>query len=344
MTGSKGEPKEVALKNEFNIPHDVLIKGIAKYGESVQDELLWMAGYIREQKHNSRAVMCQLLDSDWTTISRIYKGKYSASIENFLSKIQAVRRAAVSAKTEFIETVVTKRIFDVMDISKDLGKMVMVTGGSGRSKTHAAKEWCMLNNHGKSIYIDVPAFGGPRGFYRELAKKLGIKAWVGMKVVIEKIEECIDRRHTIVVDEAVRLLPKGKTSIPTVLEFLRRLHDTTGCGIVFISTNIFADEMEYGHHKAYMEQLLGRMEEVVRIPKEILKSEVASICKAFNADADKELMALAYNTAMKQGKIRLLFTLIRQAESFAKTRNESLNAGHLRVAVASRDNRHSWPK
>lgn len=331
-------------KNEFNIPMAEIRRGIQVYGESEQDDLLWFVGYIREQKHNSKPIAMQLLSSDWTTISRIYKGTYSAGISNFIDKIQAVRRAAVSATTEFIPTVVTKRIFDVMDIAKDYGKMVLISGGSGRSKTHSVKEWRMINSNGSSIYIDIPAVGGARAFFKEFGKKLGIKGYHGTQAILEKIEESVDRRTTLIFDEVVRLLPKNKNAVSPVLEFIRRLHDITGCGIVFVATHIFENEMKFGDHKAYMEQLLGRFEEVVEIPNTILKAEVKNICDAFNPDSDKELYRVALDTATQQGKIRVLFTLMRQAEAFAAGKKEQLNASHLKVAVGARNNRHVWPK
>lgn len=331
--------------DHFSITNEDIAIGCSKYTAVQKEALSWFAQYIRDVKHNSKKIAVELL-ADWSTITRVYHGKYPSSIDSIIEKIEAIRLTAASAKTDFISTVVTKRIWAVMDIARTYRKMVLISGASGRSKTHTAKEWCITNNPSRCIYLDCP-IGSFREFLKELAAKLGIRIThnINSTDIKERIMKNLSADMTIVIDEASRLLPKtASTTIPVALEFMRRIHDVVGCGVVLIATKIFEKEITFGNHRAYMEQVIGRFEECLDIPDKILNSEIKSICDAFSSKADKELYATAKAVAGQLGKIRLLFTLMRQADHFAKDNNIELTAVHLTAAMDARNNLHAWPK
>lgn len=338
------EEENTKKESLFNISQEMVLKGIKKYTGPEQDLLLWFVDYIRNHKHGSKDAACELLQKDWTTVSRIYKGRYGASITAVIKQIEFIKRSVPNNNTDFIATPVTRRIEAVINIAKEYRKMVLITGDTGRSKTHTVKEWITKENSGKCIYIDTPATGSARAFLEEFGRKIGIKNdKISRNRLISRIESSIDHRNIIIVDEASRLLPKTTTTtVPIAIEFLRRLHDTKGCAVVFIATTIFEKEMEFGSHKAYMEQILGRLEEVLDIPSQILKSEVVDICKAFTANPSEEMYKTAYRIASNRGKIRLLFTLLKQAAAWAEHENEELNDKHLVTAERNRHQLLSW--
>jgi len=346
---SSNEPEITASGDAFSIPQNVILQGIAKYTQEQQDTLLWLSGYVRERMGNSKREACQALDCDWTTILRVLTGKYSAGIGNFIASVKHLRAKAEQGRdsTLFVETLVTRKIFAVLDLAKTANTLVHICGPSGRSKTHACREWVRRNNHGRAIYVDCPVLGGVRALMEEIAHRAGVSIRRRGNDFLDRVEKSFDHRHTIVIDEAVRLIPRGdRGSLRQLqqLEWLRRLHDTRGVGLAFVSTDIFRQEMETGTISSYLEQLLGRIEDPLYLPAKVSLAEAGDICRAFNEDADPALIRLAAKIANGRGRVRVLFTLIRQAAALAKAKKTPLAVDHLQTAVALRENLHRWPE
>lgn len=339
--------QQLGQGDSFNIPQHTILQGIARYAAEDQEDLLWLAGYIRDRLGNSRREAQAALNADWSTIIRILAGKYSASIANFMDSVRHLKRKAEAAmdRTEFVETIVTRKIFAACDLAKNMNAVVHICGGTGRSKTHAVREWQRRNNHGRAIYVDVPVLGGVYALMHEIATRTNVSVKRRGNDLIHSLLNSFDHRHTIILDEATRLMNQGRFARDVkALEFVRRLHDVRGVGLVFVSTDVFRREMESGALSDYLEQFVGRIEEPLRIPEKVSMQEAGEICRHFNPEADIELIRLAAKVANDRGRVRNLFRLLRQALLLARAKREALSVAHLKAAVALRENAHRWPE
>jgi hypothetical protein len=102
--------------------------------------------------------------------------------------------------------------------------------------------------------------------------------------------------------------------------------------------------MESGAISDFLEQLLGRIEDPLYIPEKVSLQEAGDICRAFNADAEPDLIRLAQKIANSRGRVRVLFALLRDAAKLAAHKKQPLGADHLKAAQALRDNLHRWPE
>ena len=330
--------------DHINIPRTELLAGIAGYSSEQQDLLLWLHGYCIEALHGSRTALVEWLAVDWTTVTRVWRGKYDADIAQFCARVAHLRsRDALRGATQFVETVVTERIWRTLDIARAQNCMVMVVGPSGRSKPHAAREWHRRNNHGGSCYIECPVSGGLRSLMEAIARSAGGGLNHPNDKLMDILERSFDYRHTLVFDEVARLLPAKSKSI-TPIEFIRRLHDTCGCGVALLATEVFPAEMRGGRLRDWFEQLDGRIAVTLRIPPAVTRQEAAEICAAFAPDPAPELVQEARRIATQQGRVRVLFTVLRQAALLAQAKQEPLGVAHLAAAADFRESLNRWPK
>jgi DNA transposition AAA+ family ATPase len=321
-----------------------VLAGCAAYEKAAQDDLLWLHGYCLEALHGSRSALVEWLQVDWTTIWRIWQGKYGADIGSFLERLRHRRRQAeLAGNTGFIETAVTRRIFATCDIARAQNAIVMITGRSGRSKTHGAREWQRRNNHGRALYIECPVSGGFRALLEAIARASGVGVGRNNNDLMAHLERSFDYRHTLIFDEVARLLPSKSANI-AALEFIRRLHDACGCGIVLIATEVFPREMKAGRLAEWFEQLYGRIEVVLRVPDQATRAEVADLCTAFcqGQDPAADLLTEARKIAGGPGRVRLLCTLLKHAALLAGKKGEPLGAQHLAAARDFRDDLNRW--
>ncbi len=337
-------------RDTINIPDNVLHAGIADYSEEEQDDIQWMFTFARTELHGSRDRMCETFDLDWTTIVRVAQGKYGAKLDNIIDRIRDVRRRfQESGATTFVQTVVTRKVFEVLDyaLAGDLegGRIVLISGDSRRGKTAATREWCRQNNHGRSVYVDCPVSGGLRALMTEIADRVGVNAGRKTCDMQDRILKSFHPRRILLVDEVLRLLPTRRGDRrPTELEFIRRLHDVTRCAVALIATPVFEQEMQAGWLRNYMEQLLGRIADPISIPPRVFRSEAREICASFTRNPSDSMVTLAHRIANEPGKFGVLFELLRQAAGAAKRRGEPLGEAHLGAAYKRRKERNSWPE
>lgn len=331
-----------ARGDHMNIARTEVLAGIAGYPQEQQDLLMWLHGYALDVLRGSRSALVDWLQVDWTTVTRIWRGTYGADIAQFCRRVEHLRRRGeLSGSTQFVETEVTRRIFATCDIAHAQNAMTMIVGPSGRSKTHACREWQRRNNHGASIYIECPVAGGLRALLDAIARASGTGLNHPNRELMQILERSFDYRHTLIFDEVARLLPARSTSI-TPMEFIRRLHDLCRCGVVLIATDVFPAEMRGGRLREWFEQLDGRISVCLRVPDRVTRSEAGDICAAFTPDPQPDLIAEARRIGNEHGRVRMLFTLLRQAAMLAHAKGEPLGVGHLRTAAEFRESLNRW--
>jgi len=330
-----------------NIPENVIVAGISSYAEKDQDNLLWLSGWITDSG-KTRSEICDLLTCDWTTVTRVMTGKYEASIANFMKKVRDLRRrVSESAATGFVETIVTRRICDHLDyaLAGDIrgGKMVIISGPTGRSKTGAVRHWCHGNNHGRSCYIDSPESGGYHTFLYEVCRRFRINTGRKTADMRDRVFKAFNRRRILVLDEANRLMPGSHQNIPRIFEFVRRLRDLRRCAVAVIINPAAYNNMTSGAMAGYFEQFLGRSDPLI-IPDKVFRAEAEAICSAFVSRPARPLVDLALAIANEPGRLRVLFDLLAKAKLLSDHKDAKLSVEHLQTAHQRRQNINIWPE
>jgi hypothetical protein len=330
---------------DLGVGLDRVRAGIAGYEQAHQDLLLWLHGYAA-QVLRTRQRLVQELGYDWSVIIKLWDGKYPGDVPAVLASITRMKARADRVKgTEFIATQVTRRIWAACDRARDYGDIVHISGGTGRGKTLTLREWQSCNNHGRAIYLDLPVPCRQRTVVDLLAAALGNrgKTWRKGHEAQAAVEAGLSKENVLILDEAGRLLPGGRGKDFSAAEYLRRLHDVIGCGLVLSSTNLFRGEMQRGAYHAYLEQLLGRIEEPVNIPPAVSLCEGREICQSFEPRAAGELIKAVVAFANSgQGGLRTAIRLLRQARALADLNQTHLTMEHWKAAVDLRLGEQAW--
>lgn len=337
-----------AAEVEVPVMSDAQIEaGIAGYTEQDRADLRWMVAYTRDELDGSRERLCEKLDCDWTTVSRILRGAYNAPIDSFLRKVRNLRANADSAvNSDFVPTIVTEKIGQWMDYAlagdKDGGLAIVIRGETRRGKTTAVKQWIHANR-GKGVYVDTPATGGQLELLREMAAACGLGGNKNVTKLAPALVDCFHRNKLLAIDEIARVIPTERTSRPKAIEFVRRLHDVKRIPLVFIVTPQTWLEVEHGELRKYFEQLVGRVR-VFDLPVAVRNDELRAICAdACGGAPEAKMIAEARKSADEVGKLEFLFEDLANAGRLAAKRREKLNGEHLRIARLHRTARGQWP-
>lgn len=338
-TAVAGEPgdRHVRRGDGINITRAEVMAGLAAYSERDQADLLWLHGYVTDELGGSRTRICEALNVTWSTLWKTWMGKYEAAIENTMKAVRIFRRKCESSKRRrFIETIVTRKIWAVCDVALQRAAMVMISGPTGRSKTWGIDEWRHRNNHGRAVYAYCRKNGGFRALLEAVGTALGISERRNTAELKAAIEHSLDSRNVLVLDEFAHLYPIGRRASIDAIEWVRELHDVTGCGVVLCATEGFEAFLKSGPYAQWFDQLMGRIELHLRIPRQFSRQEVAELLAAYVDEPDPDLVAAARKIANSSTRgCRDLFRNLDRAAQVAASLGKPLTPELLNQTVAA---------
>jgi len=302
-----------------------------------QDALVWFHQFILDQGYTYTEA-CEALGYERTTIFRVLKGTYEGNWENVVERITSFQRIAEeraqTKRGEFVETTLSRMVWAGLDYALANNCGASIEAESRMGKTVAAVAWRNAHNHGRSIYVIAPAYGGTKALLRDMASAVGVNKSQSAAQIHAGILRAFNRNRILIIDEAHRLLPGDRRSNPVNLEIIRDIHDRTGCAFALLATSRFASELR---RLDYMfEQLLGRIEMPVRLPRRVQKQDVLPIMQQFVPSPSQEAMAAAVQVANEPGRLGTLVSALRVGSRIAARGKVRMVSEHFLKALAVR--------
>ena len=276
---------------------------------------------------------------DRTTIYRVLNGIYEGSDDNVCGAIEDYRKLwnerRQIKKSTFVRNPVSDLIWGALDYALVANGITKITGESGQGKTVSAFGWMdiELNNHGKSVYVEAPVFGGNKGALRKICQATGHNQNQSIPQMIDAISRAFNPNRILIIDEAARLLPSDNRTHPKILDYLREIHDNTGCALALITTARFDDTLRDNHYM--FEQVLGRIDMPVKLPK-ILDDHVwLPLVEQYIEHPSRRLKELCHEIANRPlgGRMRRLDKLLKFSSRIAATDGFPMEESHVFRAV-----------
>ncbi len=318
--------------------------------EAVTSRLMWLHQYVLDEKIGwAEAAEALGYDDKAEGQSAIYnalKGIYDGDWEEFCERVDGWRKIVQARAgiilTEFAGNPISQLIWAGLDYAVANKSITLIEGESGHGKSIAVNAWRVApeNNHGKSVCSECASVGGIKVFLGELCGLTGGNRNASIGAMRDHLFRSFNPHRILILDEAIRLLPKKATSMPDKLDFVRELHDRTGCAIALIATRRFSHEMDRG---VYMfEQVLGRIGMPIRLPSVLEEAHFRPILVQYFPRASKQLLATCEQIAndrlpRQKGRLRLLSQVLRLASRIASKKKTRLAETHFFEALAARE-------
>lgn len=244
-------------------------------------------------------------------------GKYATiepKIEAFLDR-EAAKAQRDDLEIGFVSTRTARRIAEMMRDAHEAGDFAVIYGQAGLGKTEAVKAYCR-NNPGAVLIETNPSYTA-QVLMRKLAEACKVGSTGTLNDMFDAVCDRLDGSgRLIVVDEAENLPLRA-------LEILRRLHDMTGCGLVFSGMPKLIANMRgrYGEQAQLYSRTCGSVNLGDTVPEE----ELAEIAKNALPNADEDTIAALVKES--GGNVRRLTKLMRGAVRVAKKNGLPLSAG-----------------
>jgi len=291
--------------------------------DAQQELLVWFHQYCLDEEYTLDKAG-EALGYDRSVASRVLNGIYGppegkGSWDNIITAIRSFKKLAENRqeiqRSEFVHTTASRLIWGGLDYALANNSIVTIVGESGQGKSMAGRAWRDANNHGRSVLVTAPVVGRSE-LLKRIVKAVGANTRTSSDLLITAAYRAFNPHRILIVDEAHRLLPSNSDRQPVGLEFLRDIHDTTGCALALISTQRFSDTLRRSDTYQY-EQVLGRIGLPVRLPRKNELKDVTPIVRQYVARPSQKLLATCLQLSNDAGRLRILVERLKVASRIA---------------------------
>lgn len=322
------------MARRFKIPGDVVNRATADLPDDQRSSIRWLHAHAADNDLNL-AEVGKLIRYDESTMHRVFNGKYEGNMANICREITAFKELyeerAKGRKLDFTETRLTRRIWKLCAAALEYQRICYIFGETQTGKTTALIHYRNSHNHGETIYVRMPTGGHMVHFLEAMAVALRMSPQQREKELRRRIIEAIDDRMLLIVDEAHQCLSgtgeSGRALRP--LEFIREIHDLTGCGVVICGTNVFRDEMDRGKHAGILKQCKRRRLIALQLSPTPTNEDLATFAAAYGLKpAEGEYLKLQ-TEVIREEALGMWLTLLRMGAKLAVKQNKTMTWDHV---------------
>jgi hypothetical protein len=190
------------------------------------------------------------------------------------------------------------KVFEVLDYTFYSRGLTLMEGNARTGKSFSAKAWC-ARNPGRARFVEVPPYNDDAGFFRALARGLGLGNFLNYKPsqIRERVESVLLTGDLILVlDEAQRLWPLHdlKRGHPNRIVWVMTMANA-GVPISCVSTPQFFNAQKAMEKSGWNSaQLTGRIAHYESLPVELSDDDLMAVARVVMPHAtDTVLKALS---------------------------------------------------
>jgi hypothetical protein len=265
---------------------------------------------------------------------------FSELIRSLREHFQATARE-LQAKT--VVTEIGDKLGDALDYAVETRCMVLVDGLARTGKTFAAQAWC-AQRPGSARYVQVPSTNDDIGFFRAIAKAIGVSINTNSKAqeLRQRIEDALQPGNlAIVFDEAHWAFPISgyRDALPTRLLWILTALVNYRVPVGLIATPQFIRSQKAVEHKSHWEsaQLIGRIGHYEKLPDTLDRSDLSAVAKSLLPEGDARSVAALVDFAEASAKyLAGIESAVRRARYVAsRDGRQKVTSADIRHAIKS---------
>jgi len=315
------------------IPGDVVFKATADLPDWQRSAIRGFHAYAVEHDLSNRE-LAKLIKFGDAAIGTVFRGKYGAKVDGIAKAmkdfIDLEGKRKESRKLPFIVTKLATKMWDVCDLAREFQRMGFLFADSQIGKSAALEEYQVRNNHGSTIYTEMPAGGGKVDYMIHLAEILKIGTGNRLREMRHRIIESFDDRMLLIVDEAHRAIPGqpgvSKSALGTI-EFIREIFNRKKCGVVFCATNVFRHAMEDGAVALVLKQTKRRRLCAMQLPNSPSRDDLNTFAAAYDLEPSSGIAREIETKMIDSEALGMWLLILRMAQKLAVAEEQNLSWG-----------------
>jgi hypothetical protein len=191
-----------------------------------------------------------------------------------------------------VTTVIGRRVSDALDYTAEQRIMSLINGAARIGKSFEARKWCDAHA-GTARYIQVPSSNDEVGFYRAIARALGVSINLNSKAhhLRDRIEDVLQSGQLMpVFDEAHFLWPTSnyRGALPRRVNWINNALVNHGVPVALITTPQFflahSATVDKSHWNS--DQFDGRLLHYEALPDSLSREDLSAVAKSLLPEGD----------------------------------------------------------
>ena len=288
--------------------------------------ILW-----KDQGDKTVGSIARMLGRSTAAVSQYVNKKFQGDLAGLEKDVANLLRREedfqfVQGPTEFCDTMMSMKMWETYQYCDEKGKMGANVAPSGSCKTFTAREYKGKNRATIFITADVST-RRPGAVLNLLSNHVG--GAFPNRSISDMLHRLISKlkgsRRLIIVDDAHFLTWEA-------FEVLRKLHDCTGVGVVFVGQPRLYEQMRGGERKSYLyDQIFSRIA-VKRDKFTVTKGDTQKIVDSVCPGLDKACIDFLFKKARGKGRFRVMMNVLDVAVEIGKQYEKPVNIHVLREA------------
>jgi histone H3/H4 len=266
-------------------------------------------------------------------------GRFKHFLWSPLLQYQAQHIAQQRAAT--VVTELGKIVNATLDYALNSHCMVLIDGLARMGKTFAAKAWCQ-QHPGRARYVQVPSTNDDIGFFRAIAKGIGVSININSKAqeLRQRIEDALQPGDLAVVfDEAHYLWPNShyRLARPNRINWIMTALVNHGVPVALVTTPQFIRTQKEVERKSSWtsEQFIGRIGHYERLPDRLSQNDLAKVARALLPEGDRKSIEtlIAYAEASAKYLAGIDYAVRRARYLAAKENRNAVSFTDIKLAI-----------
>ncbi len=280
-----------------------------------------------KEKGISQVEVGRAISRSGSSLSAWLTGTYPGNIEdlefrvrNYLTRA-AARESSLPRLTPFVSTSISRKIFEVAELSHLECELGVVTGEAGIGKTESLLEYAARNP--EVILIQADLSFSAKVLFKKLLEALDITKNGTIQEMLDLVVAKLKGSgRLIMVDEAEHLPYRA-------LELLRRVLDKAGVGILLVGMRRLYYNLR--DDKNHFSQLYSRVGVYVQLPSKITKDDTRVLVQSMLQDERADWTPFE---EVSGGNARKLSKLVRRSQRIAQINNSPLDAEVVKASAS----------
>jgi hypothetical protein len=250
---------------------------------------------------------------------------------NLFQILQEYRRRSIEAvRTTRVVTELGQQVFDALDYALEGRCLVLIEGLARKGKTFATKAWCDLHP-GQARYIQVPSTNDDIGFYRAIARSLGVSNNLSFKAqqLRNRVEDVLQRGDLMVIfDEAHYLWPQCnyREALPARINWIMTALVNYGVSVALVTTPQFTRAQKVVEKRTHWasEQFIGRIAHYQKLPDGLNEHDLKAVARSLLPEGDRKSIETLVAYAQASAKyLAGIEAVVRRARFLATKENRT---------------------
>ena len=254
---------------------------------------------------------------------------YFPGLPDSLRELQA--EAIAAQRRGLVVTELGRQVWEAMDFALEGRCMVVIDGKARTGKTFAAKSWCELHP-GRARYVQVPSSNDDIGFFRAIARALGVSINQNSKAqqLRDRVEDVLQRGGLMVVfDEAHYLWPQSnyRQALPARINWIMTALVNHQVPVALVTTPQFMRSQMALEKRTHWsgEQFTGRIGHYQRLPDTICDADLEGVARfTLPEGCERSIETLVAYAKLSKKYLAAIETGVRLARAGARKQNRSV--------------------